>query len=124
MIDQDKEEVYEAMFNFANNKEIPLAIRLDYSVFVMHVLILKLIKNEEALLDVAHKAKEYADASRSDIDSNKKKCESIYGTDKPKKRELNDREKVMGRSLGYWEMSAEAQWTEDKALGILDWDGK
>jgi hypothetical protein len=37
---------------------------------------------------------------------------------------LTPQEKAKGRSEGYWEMSADAQWTEDKRLGILDWDGK
>lgn len=130
MTDQDKEkalkdrEVYDAMFLFPSNKEIPLAIRLDYTVSVMYQLVRELIHEKETLLDVAHKAKEYADASLSDIDANKKKCESIYGTDTPKRRELNDRERAMGRSPGYWEISAEAQWAEDKALGSLDLDGK
>lgn len=27
------------------------------------------------------------------------------------------------RSPGYAQMSAREQWEEDKALGILDWDG-
>lgn len=41
----------------------------------------------------------------------------------PAKRELTPQEKAKGRSAGYWEMSAEDQWAEDKRLGILDWDG-
>lgn len=43
--------------------------------------------------------------------------------DKPKKQELNEKERAKGRSEGYWEMSPEDQWAEDKRLGILDWDG-
>jgi hypothetical protein len=39
-------------------------------------------------------------------------------------RALTPQEKAKGRSEGYWEMSAEDQWAEDKRLGILDWDGK
>ena len=39
------------------------------------------------------------------------------------KREINEKEKATGRSDGYWEMSPESQWAEDKRLGILDWDG-
>lgn len=40
------------------------------------------------------------------------------------KRKLTDKERAKGRSEGYWEMSSEDQWAEDKRLGILDWDGK
>lgn len=38
-------------------------------------------------------------------------------------RELDEKEKAKGRSAGYWDMSSEDQWAEDKRLGILDWDG-
>ncbi|MDO8640757.1 MAG: hypothetical protein Q7R33_04370 [Nitrosarchaeum sp.] len=33
-------------------------------------------------------------------------------------------ERSMGRSKNYWQKSNQEQWAEDKALGILDWDGK
>lgn len=39
------------------------------------------------------------------------------------KRKLDDKERDKGRSEGYWDMSPEDQWAEDKRLGILDWDG-
>jgi len=42
---------------------------------------------------------------------------------KPQVRRITDLERGKGRSEGYWQMSAEDQWNEDKALGILDWDG-
>lgn len=45
---------------------------------------------------------------------------------KPEKkpsRELDGKERAKGRSDGYWDMPSEAQWAEDKHLGILDWDG-
>jgi hypothetical protein len=38
-------------------------------------------------------------------------------------RRLNARERELGRSENYWDMSPEDQWAEDKRLGILDWDG-
>lgn len=38
-------------------------------------------------------------------------------------RQLNPKERMKGRSENYWQMSSEAQWAEDKRLGILDWDG-
>lgn len=38
-------------------------------------------------------------------------------------RELDEKERAKGRSEGYWDMDARAQWDEDKRLGILDWDG-
>jgi hypothetical protein len=47
-------------------------------------------------------------------------------SNKPKakpSRELDEKEKAKGRSANYWDMSPEAQWAEDKRLGILDWDG-
>ena len=42
----------------------------------------------------------------------------------PERRELDEKEKAKGRSSTYWEMSPSEQWSEDKRLGILDWDGK
>lgn len=38
-------------------------------------------------------------------------------------RQLTAKERAKGRSAGYWNMSFEDQWAEDKRLGILDWDG-
>lgn len=38
-------------------------------------------------------------------------------------RKLDEKEKAKGRSEGYHDMDARAQWDEDKRLGILDWDG-
>lgn len=38
-------------------------------------------------------------------------------------QKLTPQEKAKGRSEGYYEMSPEDQWAEDKRLGILDWDG-
>jgi len=43
---------------------------------------------------------------------------------KKKTKKLSKAEKSKGRTTGYWGMSAEDQWNEDKSLGILDWDGK
>jgi len=45
------------------------------------------------------------------------------GLKEGKKRELTNAEVRKGRSSEYWDMSARDQWAEDKALGILDWDG-
>ena len=38
-------------------------------------------------------------------------------------RKLTKTEKRLGRSEGYYDMEPSEQWTEDKRLGILDWDG-
>ena len=40
------------------------------------------------------------------------------------RREITQVERDKGRSSGYWELSSQEQWDEDKRLGILDWDGK
>ena len=40
-----------------------------------------------------------------------------------KERELQSLEIRVGRSESYYKMSARDQWAEDKAKGILDWDG-
>jgi hypothetical protein len=50
-------------------------------------------------------------------------CKSNGGSYQKPTRKLNDKEKAKGRSSGYWDMSPEDQWAEDKMLGILDWDG-
>ncbi len=42
---------------------------------------------------------------------------------KKKKRKLNELEIRVGRTPNYWQMSPSNQWEEDKARGILDWDG-
>lgn len=42
---------------------------------------------------------------------------------KPETRVLTPQERSKGRTSGYWNMSFEDQWAEDKRLGILDWDG-
>ena len=47
----------------------------------------------------------------------------IINDDKKPSRKLDDKERAKGRSEGYWDMSPENQWAEDKRLGILDWDG-
>jgi hypothetical protein len=39
-------------------------------------------------------------------------------------REISDRERELGRSEDYYNLSAEEQWAQDKGLGILDWDGR
>lgn len=39
------------------------------------------------------------------------------------KKEQSRLEIRVGRSKGYYKMSAEAQWAQDKRLGIIDWDG-
>jgi len=39
-------------------------------------------------------------------------------------RKLTKAEVAVGRSKGYYDLSPEEQWAEDKRLGILDWDGK
>ena len=49
--------------------------------------------------------------------------EKVWEDPTTKKRKLNKKEIAKGRSEGYWDMSAEDQWAEDKRLGILDWDG-
>ena len=38
-------------------------------------------------------------------------------------RKINDLERRAGRSEDFYQLSAEEQWEQDKALGILDWDG-
>ena len=38
-------------------------------------------------------------------------------------QQLNEIEQKIGRSKNYYVMTPEQQWVEDKALGILDWDG-
>ena len=40
------------------------------------------------------------------------------------KRKINEKERAKGRSENYYSLSPDAQWDEDKRLGILDWDGK
>lgn len=39
-------------------------------------------------------------------------------------KQINNKERALGRSEGYWGLSPQDQWDEDKRLGILDWDGK
>ena len=39
------------------------------------------------------------------------------------KRKITELERWLGRSEDYYNYSAEGQWSEDKKLGILDWDG-
>ena len=46
----------------------------------------------------------------------------VSSTKNPK-RKLDEKEKAKGRSSTYWVMDAREQWSEDKRLGILDWDG-
>jgi hypothetical protein len=38
-------------------------------------------------------------------------------------RHATELERLLGRSDGYWQMSAQEQWDEDEANGLLDWDG-
>ncbi len=45
--------------------------------------------------------------------------ESVFA----KKKEQSPLAKRVGRSENYYKMSARDQWAEDKAKGILDWDG-
>jgi hypothetical protein len=40
-----------------------------------------------------------------------------------KDKEQSRLEIRVGRSKGYYKMSASDQWAEDKSKGILDWDG-
>lgn len=40
-----------------------------------------------------------------------------------KKSKLSPLSQRVGRSESYYEMSGREQWAEDKAKGILDWDG-
>ncbi len=51
----------------------------------------------------------------------------VQMTDKEKKwfkdKEQSRLEARVGRSKGYYKMSASDQWAEDKRKGILDWDG-
>ena len=42
---------------------------------------------------------------------------------KKAKRKQSPLEIRVGRSENYYQMSGEDQWAEDKAKGILDWDG-
>ena len=52
---------------------------------------------------------------------------TVHMTDADKKwfakNEQSRLERRVGRSKGYYKMSAEDQWAEDKRKGILDWDG-
>jgi hypothetical protein len=41
----------------------------------------------------------------------------------PRKAPSDGARRARLRSPGYAQMSAREQWEEDKALGILDWDG-
>jgi len=40
-----------------------------------------------------------------------------------KHRKITKVERMVGRSDGYYGLSPSEQWSEDKRLGLLDWDG-
>lgn len=45
-------------------------------------------------------------------------------TDQPKfVKKISLKERRLGRSEDYYQMSPEDQWEEDSRLGLLDWDG-
>ncbi len=43
---------------------------------------------------------------------------------KPGARALTAMERALGRAENYWQMTGREQWADDKAKGLLDWDGR